>query len=218
VNYFRVSDQRRSGRRTVKARKRWLMQPTLLVLEDRKLLSSIIVNNPTDIPVVGQIDLRQAIAQANTTGGGHTIAFDKKVFNTPQTITLGGTQLELSDTTGTVTITGPKAGVTVSGGGISRVFLVDKGVTTTLDGLTITGGMTGSRGGGVYQEGGTATLTSCTVSGNSAANGGGVFTTGFSYPGLKSYGVATLSNCTVSGNSAPAMAADCTTPLVVRPR
>ena len=101
------------------------MRPTLLALEDRRLLSTIAVNNPTDTPVAGQIDLRQAIAQANATGGAETITFDSTVFNTPQTITLTGTQLELSDTTGTETITGPAAGVTVSGGGASRVFQVD---------------------------------------------------------------------------------------------
>ena len=49
------------------------------------------------------------------------------MFSTPQTITLSGTQLELSDTTGTETITGPAAGVTVSGGGLSRVFQVEYG-------------------------------------------------------------------------------------------
>ena len=55
-------------------------------------------------------------------------------------ITLAGTQLELTDTTGTETITGPKAGVTVSGGDQSRVFQVDGGVTASISGLTITGG------------------------------------------------------------------------------
>ena len=64
------------------------MRPTLLALEDRRLLSTIVVNNPTDTPVAGQIDLRQAIAQANTNGGDETITFDKTVFKTPQTITL----------------------------------------------------------------------------------------------------------------------------------
>ena len=62
------------------------------------------------------------------------------MFNTPQTITLTGSQLELSDTTGTETITGPAAGVTVSGGGLSRVFQVDGLVTASISGLTITGG------------------------------------------------------------------------------
>jgi hypothetical protein len=45
------------------------MRPCLIALEDRKLLSTIVVNNPTDTPAVGQIDLRQAISQANTNGG-----------------------------------------------------------------------------------------------------------------------------------------------------
>ena len=118
------------------------MRPTLLALEDRRLLSTIVVNNPTDTPVTGETDLRQAIVQANTSGGDETIIFDKTVFNTPQTITLTGTQLELSDTTGTETITGPEAGVTVSGGELSRVFQVDAGVTASISGLTITGGNT----------------------------------------------------------------------------
>ena len=165
-------DQRRGGRGTVEARRRRRMWPTLLALEDRRLLSTIVVNNPTDTPVAGQTDLRQAIVQANTTGGAETIVFDKTVFKTPQTITLNGTQLELSDKTGTETITGPKAGVTVSGGGLSRVFQVDPGVTASISGLTITGGGNTYYGGGLYNEGAT-TLTNCTVSGNSAFFGGG---------------------------------------------
>ena len=71
-------DQRRGGRGTVEARKRRRMRPTLLALEDRRLLSTFTVNNPADTPVVGQIDLRQAIGQANTAGGAETIAFDKR--------------------------------------------------------------------------------------------------------------------------------------------
>src|SRR5438874_10044090 len=85
-------------------------RPALEVLEDRWVPSTIVVNNPTDTPVTGLIDLRQAIAQANTNGGAETITFDKTVFKTPQTINLNGTQLELTDTTGTEAITGPAAG------------------------------------------------------------------------------------------------------------
>jgi hypothetical protein len=173
-------------------------RPFLEALEERCVPSAtIVVNNPTDIPVAGQTDLRQAIVQANTNGGDQTIVFDKTVFKTPQTITLNGTQLELSDTTGTETIRGPTAGVTVDGGGSSRVFQVDGGVTASISGLTITGGGNVRRGGGLYNDGGTATLTNCTVSGNSASGirsgGGGVF-------GL--LGTTTLTDCTVSGNSA----------------
>src|SRR5262249_21093855 len=143
------------------------MRPTLMTLEDRRLLSTIVVNNPTDTPVIGQTDLRQAIIQANSTGGNETILFDRNAFQHPPTIPLTGGQLELADTTGTETITGPKAGVTVSGGGASRVFQVDPGVTASISGLTITGGGNTDFGGGLYNEGAT-TLTDCTVSGNSA--------------------------------------------------
>src|SRR5271166_4107103 len=154
-------DQRGGGRRAVEARQRRRMRPTLMALEDRRLLSTIVVNNPTDTPVMGQIDLRQAIVQANATGGAETIIFDSTVFKTPQTITLNGTQLELSDTTGTETITGPKAGVTVNGGGNSRVFLVDPNVTASISGMTITGGIAGS---GISHGGGVDNFGTLTVS------------------------------------------------------
>jgi hypothetical protein len=72
-------------------------RPAVEVLEDRWVPSApIVVNNPTDTPVVGLTDLRQAIAQANTSGGDQTIVFDSTVFNTAKTITLTGGQLELS--------------------------------------------------------------------------------------------------------------------------
>jgi hypothetical protein len=87
------------------------------------------------------------------------------VFKTPQTITLTGGQLELSNTSEPETITGPKAGVTINGGGQSRVFQVDKLITASISGLTISGGNTGGNGGGLYNLG-TATLTKCTISGN----------------------------------------------------
>ena len=48
--------------------------------------------------------------------------------------------LELSQTSGLETITGPQAAVTISGGGKSGVFQVDRGVTASISGLTITGG------------------------------------------------------------------------------
>ena len=114
------------------------MRPTVLALEDRRLLSTFTVTSTLDNGSAGT--LRWAVGQANSAGGAETITFDKTVFKTPQTITLTGTQLELTDTTGTETITGPKVGVTVSGGEHSRVFQVDGGVTASISGLTITGG------------------------------------------------------------------------------
>ena len=49
--------------------------------------------------------------------GNSNITFSSTVFATPQTITLTGNQLQLSNTSQTETITGPAAGVTVSGMG-----------------------------------------------------------------------------------------------------
>ena len=116
-------------------------------------VSQLVVNNPTDTHVAGETDLREAIALANSIAGANTITFDATVFATPQTIILGGTQLALSNTTGTETITGPAAGVTVSGNHASRVFQVNASVTASISGLTISGGTVTGSGGGRVQQG-----------------------------------------------------------------
>ncbi len=142
----------------------------------------------------GDLSLRQAINLANVLDGTETITFDPTVFAASQTITLLEGQLELADTGGTETIMGPAAGVTISGGGNSRVFQVDSGVTAILSGLIITGGSTTGNGGGVYNDGGTVTLTDCTLSGNTAAAGGALCNT--------KRGTGTMTGCTISDNSA----------------
>src|SRR5262245_11452455 len=151
-------------------------------LEGRTVPSTFSVTNTLGDGSVGS--LRWAVAQANARAGDDTISFDRTAFNTPQTINLGGTQLELTDTTGTTAITGPRAGVTVSGGGLSRVFQVDPLVTASISGMTITGGSVGGFGsGGGLLNSGTITLTNCTVSGNSVtgeffSRGGGLLNFG----------------------------------------
>jgi fibronectin-binding autotransporter adhesin len=148
----------------------------------------------------GTTSLREAIASANLVPG-QTITFDKKVFKTQQTINFTLGQLELSDTTGTTTIMGPAAGVTVNSGGASRVFQIDSGVTASISGMTITGGHANYNGGGLFNDGGNLTLTHCTVSGNTSGDphffpyygGGG---------GLCNYGTSDLSNCIISDNTA----------------
>ena len=76
----------------------------------------------------GLLSLREAVAFANTDSSGNAnISFDPKVFRAPQTITLTGTPLELSNTSEAETITGPAAGVTISGGGLGQVLLVEQG-------------------------------------------------------------------------------------------
>jgi len=73
MSHNEARDQRRSGRGTVEARKRRRMQPTLMALEDRRLLSTFTVTSVADtltggVPTTGT--LRWAIVHANTTGGG----------------------------------------------------------------------------------------------------------------------------------------------------
>ena len=74
--------------------------------------------------------------------------------------------------------------------------MVSEYSTATLTDCTVSGNSAQGDGGGVYiYDSGTATLTNCTVSGNSAqANGGGLDTTTGS--------TATLIGVTISGNSA----------------
>ena len=158
-------------------------------------------------------------ANANSNTDGSEIEFDSSVFSSQQTITLGAT-LVLSETTGPELIDGPGAGlVTVSGSGRVQVFHVDEsGVMASLTGLTITGGSTKYMGGGLYILAGSAVLTDCIITGNSADGGGGIYNrygnltvTGctissnsagyFGGGGVKNNGTATLSDCILSGNT-----------------
>ena len=114
-----------------------------------------------------------AVNLDNLQASATAITFDATAFATAQTITLADGQLELSNTTGTMTINGPAAGVTVSGDQVTRVFQVDKDVTATISGLTIADGLTSTATGGSYAgygggllNLGTATLFGCTVTGN----------------------------------------------------
>ena len=133
----------------IRTRQRSARRPNLESLEDRRLLSTFTVENTNSS---GTGSLAVAIASADADRQANTITFDPNVFGTPQTITVGGTvPLELTDTSGLQTITGPAAGVTIKGKGQSVVFQVANGVTATLSGLTITDG-NGRKGGGLYNQ------------------------------------------------------------------
>src|SRR5262249_26013840 len=179
---------RNLGRVTRGARDRRL-RPAVTALEERTLRSTFTVSSIADDGSTGT--LRWAVGQANASKQAETIVFSS-LFDTPQTITLAGGQLELSGTTAPITVEGPGANLlTINGNNASRVFLIDQGLTASVSGLTITGGNTAYEGGGLENAGGLM-LTACTVSGNSAANGAGLF----------NKGTITLTGCTVGGNTA----------------
>jgi len=124
-----------------------------------------------------------------------------------------------------LTLTGAGASSTIvqaasrPGTATDRVFLINVGVTATIEGMTIqNGNAAGAAGGGIYNSG-TLTLNNSMVSGNSSGQGGGgIFnnnaltlnnstitsnssTTGGGIYNNRSTSTVTLNNSTVSGNS-----------------
>jgi hypothetical protein len=172
-------------------------------------------NNCTDQSVAGAApgmlcSLRDAIAAANAIAAGSnvTIIFDQTIFATAQTILLSNGQLELSKNTAiTGTTTGDglaeKSLVTVNGNNASTIFVVDSGVTASLNSLIISGGKQITPGvgysGGIINKG-TLAVNSCTLTGNVAdltnGTGGAIYSTGT--------GTLTISGSTISGNTASA--------------
>ncbi len=174
--------------------------------------SSVVVESSSGsldaTPVAQTLTLPDAVGLADRYAG-LAITFDHLAFAAPTTITLGGTQLELSNTALSTSITGPVAMVTVSGGGLSRDFLVDAGATATIADLTVAQGMA-AQGGGIENLG-TLTLTADTISGNTAQgaagtagiNGGGGGGGGAGLGGgLFNEGTATVTSTTFVGNAA----------------
>ncbi len=153
--------------------------PRMEGLEERIVLSTMSVVNTDDN---GPGSLRQAILDANAQEGADVIQFASVLAGT---IGLTSGQLAITDE---LTIDGPGADVlTVSGSGMSRVFLVE-GTTVTIDDITIADGLATdygvpespelayiAAGGGLANFSGNVTLNNVHVTGNSTQNavGGG---------------------------------------------
>ncbi len=138
--------------------------------------------NPSD----NLLSLREAIL-ASTAG-------DTIDFSVSGTITLTSGELVIDRS---LTLTGPAGGVTVSGNRASRIFSITAG-TVNISNLTISKGFNVGAGGGLINIA-TLTLSSCTISGNSAFAGYSASSYG---GGIYNRGTLTLINCTLSGNSA----------------
>ena len=149
----------------------------------------------------GPGSLRQAILDANATVDDDTIVFQSGLSGT---ITLTSGQLTINKN---LAINGPGENVlAVSGNNVSPVFVIGcGGPTVFIDRLAIKDG-NGNSGGGIYNGGGTLTVSNSTLSSNSAHDmydgGGGIA----SYSVMCEFGYfsgkLTVINSTLSGNSA----------------
>jgi len=149
--------------------------------------------------------LREAIAAATAAAGDDIIAFGQ-LFTTPRTIVLGGSELVLGNN-GTTTIIAPGASMlTIDGNNASRIISTGANVVATLDGITFTrgtgvGALNTGRGGAIYNVGGTLTIRNSIITGNSAANGGGLNNAASTGPAVN--GTLNISNCVISNNTSP---------------
>ena len=122
--------------------------------------------------------LRGAIGNANTAASDDVVDFDAGVFGSPQTITLGGSEIVIAGN-GSLTINGPGANLlTVSGNNASRIISTGIGVVATINDARFTAGngigaASMGRGGAIYNASGNLSLNRVIITGNSAANGGG---------------------------------------------
>ena len=148
--------------------------------------------------------LREAIAAATAAAGDDIVVFSA-LFNSQQTIVLGGSELVLGNN-GSTTINGPGANLlTISGNNASRIISTGANVVANIDGITFTAGtgagaLNTGRGGAIYNVGGTLTISNSVITGNTAPNGGGLNNAASTGPAVN----ATLNivNCVVSNNTA----------------
>ncbi len=196
VDSLLQSSRHRSKRKPIRRPKR-SMQAQLTVLEERTVLSTLVVSNNLDS---GLGSLRNAIVSAS---GGDTIAFAPGLDG--HTIKLTSGELMVNKN---LKIVGPGAGeLTVSGNNASRVFDVSSGSTVTISGLTITDGLVNTTvssdvstwgGGGILNEAGaTLHLVQDTLSDNQALGVVGQDEFG---GGLYNMGSATVSGSTFTNN------------------
>ncbi len=189
--------------------------------------SAIITVNSTNDAVddlnSGVTTLRDAINQANGDTGEDLIVFERSLFSNQQTITLSGTELDITHNLDIIAPRDPLTGgdlVTVSGNKASRVFEIESGATVTLSGLIVAdGNVRNDDDGGGIKNCGVLTLDSSIVRNDFARSGGGIANESgamlmvsnstinrnlvdFFGGGITSTGTLTVSNSTISDNTA----------------
>jgi CSLREA domain-containing protein len=150
--------------------------------------------------------LREAILAANAVNTDDVIGFDGTVFGSPQTIVLSLGEMVIIDN-GSLTINGTGASMlTIDGNMASRILTINNGVAF-LNGITFTRGngagtSDSGRAGAIYNFGGTTVINDSIITGNTAANGGGLNNAATpATPGPARPGNLTLNRCVVSNNT-----------------
>ena len=142
----------------------------------------------TNCNTSGPGSLPAVLAAANM---DDTITFDQDCATT-NAITLTGL-LEPAENV-TINATSPPHTITISGNNSVRLFLVNRGITLGLSGLTLVNGLSGE--GGAILNYGTVNLMDSTFTGNTATSrtsGGGA---------IGNSGTMNVMNCTFTGNAA----------------
>ena len=148
----------------------------------------------------GAGSLREAIGLANGTPDNDVIN-----FSVNGTITLANGELLIANAGALSIINGPGANLlTVSGGGVTRVFRIGSGANATFYGLTIANGQATpassfnvGAGGGIFNYGGILSVVNCTFYGNHANGSSGNSRGG----GIYNSTVANIKNTIIAGNS-----------------
>jgi hypothetical protein len=145
-------------------------RPLLEALEDRYLPSGL------PYPTAATVDQLVAdINYADNTGGAFTINLQP---STTFALTNGGLPVVGGAKAVDLTILGN--GGTIDGSYEFRPFTVARGASLTLDHVTLRDGYLMGSGGGIYNDGGTVTVSNSTLAENSAyfGSGGGIYNAG----------------------------------------
>ena len=186
----------------------------------RQWLDNILINAQPIMVTKGSDSgagtLRAAMATALAQPGPDQIRFASSLDG--QKITLTSGLISTGAQTVVVDAASLPNGITLSGGGTSRIFHAIAGSELTLGALTLSGGAApGGNGGAIFNQG-TLSMHRCTLTGNTAGEGGGLDNAGTAAlslctlaantaaggngGALHSYGPLSLTECTISGNSA----------------
>src|SRR5262245_29078939 len=133
----------------------------LTALEERAVPTQFVVTNTANS---GAGSLRQAVLDANAATGADEVVFDPTVFSSPQTITLTGGAISVSEI---LSVTGPgQSLLSVSGNNASRIITVGNGVAISASGMTLTQGKD-ANGSAIYAVQAAVALTDVSLTANS---------------------------------------------------